>query len=74
MFSVDIGSTLTILCRDTWEKCKEPWQQLVPWCQSRLIGTKGSQLRVFKFAVVKFSIEDESFELPVVVIDLLPSW
>ena len=48
VFSVDIGSTLTILCRGTWEKCKESWQQLVPWCQSRLIGTKGSQLRVFK--------------------------
>ena len=34
---VDIGLALTILHRDTWEKCKEPQQQLLPWCKSWLV-------------------------------------
>ena len=73
VFLVDTGSALTILRRDTWEKCKEPQQQLVPWCQSKLVGAEGSQLHVFGSAVVKLSIEGESFELSVVVIDTLTS-
>ena len=73
VFLVDTGSALTILHRDTWEKCKEPQQQLVPWCQSKLVGAEGSQLHVFGSAVVKLSIGGESFELSVVVIDPLTS-
>ena len=73
VFLVDTGSALTILRSDTWEKCKEPQQQLVPWCQSKLVAAEGSQLHVFGSAVVKLSIEGESFELSVVVIDPLTS-
>ena len=73
IFLVDTGSVLTILHRDTWEKCKEPQQQLVPWCQSKLVGAEGSQLRVFGSAVVKLNIEGENLELSVVVIDPLTS-
>ena len=60
-------------CVDIWEKCKEPQQQLVPWCQSKLIGAEGSQLHVFGSTEVRLSIEGESFELSVVVIDPLTS-
>ena len=63
MFLVDTGSALTILRRDIWEKCKEPQQQLVPWCQSTLIGAEGSQLHVFGSAEVRLNIEGESLEL-----------
>ena len=73
VFLVDTGSALTILHRDIWEKCKEPQQQLVPWCQSKLIGAEGSQLHVFGSAEVRLNIEGESFELSVVVIDPLTS-
>ena len=75
VFLVDTGSALTILhiARDIWEKCKEPQQQLVPWCQSKLIGAEGSQLHVFGSAEVRLNIEGESFELSVVVIDPLTS-
>ena len=73
LFLVDTGSALTILCRDAWEKCKEPQQQLVPWCQSKLVGAEGSQLRVFGSAVAKLNIAGESFDLSVVVIDPLTS-
>ena len=73
VFLVDTGLALTILHRDTWEKCKEPQQQLVSWCQSKLVGAEGSQLHVFGSAVVKLSIGGESFELSVVVIDPLTS-
>ena len=47
VFLVDTGSAVIILCKDTWERCKKPEQQLVPWCQSRLVGAEGSQLQVF---------------------------
>ena len=70
---MDTGSALTILHRDIWEKCKEPQQQLVPWCQSKLIGAEGSQLHVFGSAEVRLNIEGESFELSVIVIDPLTS-
>ena len=70
---MDTGSALTILRRDTWERCKEPQQQLVPWCQSKLVGAEGSQLRVFGSAVVKLNIEGENLDLSVVVIDPLTS-
>ena len=70
---VDTGSALTILRRDIWEKCKEPQQQLVPWCQSELIGAEGSQLHIFGSAEVRLNIEGESFEMSVVVIDPLTS-
>ena len=73
VFLVDTGSALTILHRDIWEKCKEPQQQLVPWCQSKLIGAEGSQLHVFGSAEVRLNIEGESFELSVVVFDPLTS-
>ena len=62
VFLVDTGSALTILRRDIWEKCKEPQQQLVPWCQSKLIGAEGSQLHVFGSAEVRLSMEGENFE------------
>ena len=73
VFLVDTGSALTILRRDIWEKCKEPQQQLVPWCQSKLIGAEGSQLHVFGSSEVRLSMECESFELSVVLIYPLTS-
>ena len=73
MFLVDTGSALTILRKDTWERCKEPQQQLVPWRRSRLVGAEGSQLHVFRSATVTLSIEGEKYELSVVVIDPLTS-
>ena len=71
MFLVNTGSALTILRRDIWEKCKAPEQQLVPWCQNKLVGAEGSRLHVFGSAVVGLSMEDESIKLSVVVIDPL---
>ena len=45
----------------------------MPWCQSKLVGAEGSQLRVFGSAVVKLNIEGENLDLSVVVIDPLTS-
>ena len=73
LFLVDTGSALTILRRDTWEKCKKPGQQLVPWHQSKLVGAEGSQLHVFGSALITLNLEGEIFELSVVVIDPLTS-
>ena len=73
MFLVDTGSALTILRRDTWERCKKPDQQLVPWSQSRLIGAEGSQLHVFGSADMTLNLEGEKFDLCVVVIYPLTS-
>ena len=73
VFLVDTGSALTILHRDIWENWKEPQQQLVLWCQSKVIGVEGSQLHVFGSAEVRLSIEGESFELSVLVINPLSS-
>ena len=73
LFLVDTGSALTILRRDTWEKCKKPEQQLVPWCRSKLVGAEGSQLHVFGSALITLNLEGEIFELSVVVIDPLTS-
>ena len=44
VFLIDSGSTLTMLHKDTWERCKGGQQKLEPW---RLIGAEGSQLEVF---------------------------
>lgn len=73
VFLVDTGSAVTILRKDTWERCKTPEQQLMPWCQSRLVGAEGSQLQVFGSASVVVSVGGEKFELFVVVIDPLTS-
>ena len=73
LFLVDTGSALTILRRDTWEKCKKPGQQLIPWCRSKLVGAEGSQLHVFGSALITLNLEGEIFELSVVVIDPLTS-
>ena len=73
LFLVDTGSALTILRRDIWEKCRAPQQQLVPWCQNKLVGAEGSRLHVFGSAAVALSIGGESIELSVVVIDPLTS-
>ena len=59
LFLVDTGSALTILHRDTWEKCKKPGQQLIPWCQSKLVGAEGSQLHVFGSALITLNLEGE---------------
>ncbi|XP_065909335.1 uncharacterized protein [Dysidea avara] len=57
VFLVDSGSALTILRKDTWEKCKESGQNLRPWNQKRLVGAEGSQLRVFGSAEVTVDIQ-----------------
>ena len=71
VFLVDSGSALTILRKDTWEKCKESGQNLRPWNQKRLVGAEGSQLRVFGSAEVTVDIQGEKFQLSVVVIEPL---
>ena len=71
MFLVDTGSALTILRRDTWEKCKTSGQHLTPWCQSKFVGAEGSQLHVFGSAIIILNLEGEIFDLSVVVIDPL---
>ena len=73
VFLVDTSLAVTILHKDTWERCKKPEQQLVPWCQSRLVGAEGSQLRVFGSFQIVLSVEGKKFELFVVVIDPLTS-
>ena len=70
---MDTGSAITMLRKDTWERCKRPEQQLVPWNQSRLIGAEGSQLNVYGSASLELNIEGEEFQLFVVVIDPLTS-
>ena len=71
VFLVDSGSALTILRKDTWEKCKESGQNLRPWNQKRLVGAEGSQLQVFGSAEVTVDIQGEKFQLSVVVIEPL---
>ena len=61
MFLVDTGSALTILHRDTWEKCKTSGQNL------------HLQLHVFGSAIITLNLEGEIFDLSVVVIDPLTS-
>jgi len=68
-FLVDTGSGITILWKAIWESCKRPKLQFMLWCQSKLVGAEGSQLRVFGSATVIVNIEGEEFELFVVVID-----
>ena len=73
VFMVDAGSAVTILRRDTWERCKKPEQQLVPWCQSRLVGAEESHLWVCGSAPIVLSVEGNKFELSEEVIDPLTS-
>ena len=71
VFLVDTGSALTILRKDTWERCKQPEQQLAPWSQKKLVGVEGSFLQVFGSATVTVDVQGEELQLAVVVIDPL---
>ena len=62
---LQVQYSLATLCRDIWEKCKEPQQG--SWYLGKLVGAEGNHLCVFGSTVVKLSIKCEGFKLPVVI-------